>query len=76
MAAINWDEIELLPRFDCCVCAAHSVPWGRTADDSYFCSKRCCEAYEAGRRTVSLARGKARHAPGTGVQSAVASSLT
>ena len=53
-ADINWDAIELLPSFRCCVCAAESVPWGRTPDDRYFCSKRCGEAHEGARRMAEL----------------------
>ena len=56
MATINWDAIELLPRFDCCVCAGHSVPWGRSLDNRYFCSKRCSDAHDAGHHAVSRAR--------------------
>jgi hypothetical protein len=52
MATINWDEIELLPRYDCCVCSTHAVPWGRTTDDRYFCSRYCCDAYSQGQRTM------------------------
>ena len=45
-ATIDWDAIELLPRFVCSVCTTSAVPWGRTLDDRYFCSKRCCEEHE------------------------------
>ena len=44
MAPINWDECDLLPRFECSVCATTAVPWGRTPDDHYFCSSRCASA--------------------------------
>lgn len=44
MAPINWDECELLPRFECSVCATCVVPWGRTLDDRYFCSSHCAHA--------------------------------
>ena len=44
-ATINWDAIELLPKTPCCVCAKSMVPWGRTLDNKYFCSKRCCEKH-------------------------------
>ena len=43
IATIDWDAIELLPRFRCCVCTANAVPWGRTLDDLYFCSKGCSD---------------------------------
>ena len=45
IATINWDAIELLPRFLCCVCAETAVPWGRTLDDRFFCSKICSETH-------------------------------
>ena len=41
IATIDWDAMELLPKHRCSVCAAVAVPWGRTLDDRYFCSKRC-----------------------------------
>ena len=45
IATIDWDAIELLPRFRCCVCTATTVPWGRTLDDRYFCSKGCSDMH-------------------------------
>ena len=44
-ATIDWDSVELLPRKQCCVCAKSKVPWGRTLDNDYFCSKQCCESH-------------------------------
>jgi endogenous inhibitor of DNA gyrase (YacG/DUF329 family) len=43
MKAVKWDGVELLPKHTCCVCGKTIVPWGRTLDNRYLCSKRCCE---------------------------------
>jgi len=43
---IDWDAVELLPRRICCVCAKFAIPWGRSLDDKFFCSKRCAEQRE------------------------------
>jgi hypothetical protein len=70
MTTINWDAIELLPRFDCCVCSTNAVPWGRTLDDRYFCSAKCCSAddetrqHGAARRPRFGTRKLSRPAPG------------
>jgi len=50
---IDWDAVELLPKRTCCVCARLAVPWGRTLDDEFFCSRHCGEEHEAARRPVA-----------------------
>lgn len=44
-SAIDWNALDLLPKLQCFVCELFSVPWGRTPDDKYFCSHRCCDQY-------------------------------
>ncbi len=46
-ATIDWDATDLLPKFRCTVCAEVAVPYGRTPDNRYFCSQRCCDAHTA-----------------------------
>ena len=42
---INWNAVELLPKMCCCVCARSTVPWGRTLDNKYLCSRQCYEQH-------------------------------
>lgn len=52
---INWDTIELLPKMCCAACGKNTVPWGRTLDNKYLCSKRCYEVQQ-GRSELNVQR--------------------
>ena len=52
---IDWDSVELLPKWHCCVCAQSAVPWGRTQDNEFLCSKVCYEAFSESAAVVASA---------------------
>ncbi|MEP7084131.1 MAG: hypothetical protein ABI854_05290 [Betaproteobacteria bacterium] len=69
---IDWDRIELLPKWCCSVCAQIAVPWGRTLDNDYLCSKACYEARLETAATIAAAAASSPPSPSSEPRAATA----
>ncbi|MEP7085336.1 MAG: hypothetical protein ABI854_11400 [Betaproteobacteria bacterium] len=67
---IDWDRVELLPKWCCSVCAQIAVPWGRTLDNEFLCSKACHDIRLKPQQRSSLPVRHRRTRPASGTRRA------